>query len=75
MKVDKLLDGLMKDKSANSLEYRQIKIDYNKVISKKKALQKSLLKIIDDYDTSLKMNAQLQTELENEEAMQVLYKS
>ena len=65
----------MKDKSANSLEYRQIKIDYNKVISKKKALQKSLLKIIDDYDTSLKMNAQLQTELENEEAMQVLYKS
>ena len=66
LKVDKQLDKFLREKSHRNKEYRIVKDEYFSAIQKKKALQKTFMVIMDQYDRTLRDMAKLQLTLENE---------
>ncbi len=69
-KLDRALDRSLKDKVEKGKEYRQVKTESPEASCKKKALQSTLLHIIDQYDTTLKRMSGLQSVLEAESRKQ-----
>ena len=73
LKVDKQLDRVLKEKQFHGKQYESIKDDFKQVLSKKKALQSTLLHIIDQYDATLNQMVHLRLVLERESKSHALY--
>ena len=65
--IDKKINKILEQKQENGKEYEQAREDYYLSIGKKKALQKTLLHLISEYDSELKKMGTLREVLEVEQ--------
>jgi hypothetical protein len=72
-KIDQGLDKMMSDKQEMMKEYYDSRDEYFQSIGKKKAIQSTLLHLIETYDLSLIEMARLRTLLDQESQTIILF--